>query len=85
VLAEYVVLAACRVTDPAKDGKNENLTLETFVESFRPDSQTGKRLNDLRQQMLVHRKKIEPARHKLIARADREVIRQGKRHGRANP
>ena len=84
VLAEYVVLAACRVTDPARDGKNENLTLETFVNSFGADSQTGKQLDELRQQMNAHRKKIEPARHKLIAHADREVIRQGKPLGLAS-
>jgi hypothetical protein len=84
VLAEYVVLAACRVTDPAKDGKNENLTLETFVNSFGAGSQTGKQLGELRQQMAAHRKNIEPARHKLIAHADREVIRQGKPLGLAS-
>jgi AbiU2 len=84
VLAEYVVLAACRVTDPAKDGKNENLTLETFVNSFGAGSQTGKQLDELRQQMVAHRKAIEPARHKLIAHADREVIRQGKPLGLAS-
>jgi len=84
VLPEYVVLAACRVTDPAKDGKNENLTIETFVNSFGAGSQTARQLDELRQQMLAHRKKIEPARHKLIAHADREVIRQGKPLGQAS-
>jgi HEPN superfamily AbiU2-like protein len=84
VLAEYVVLAACRVTDPAKDGRNENLTLETFVNTFGAGSQTGKQLDELRQQMLAHRKKVQPARHKLIAHADREAIRQGKSLGLAS-
>jgi hypothetical protein len=84
VLAEYVVLAACRVTDPAKDGKNENLTLETFVNSFGAGSQTGKHLDQLRQQMLAHRKKIERARNKFVAHADREAIRQGKPLGLAS-
>jgi hypothetical protein len=42
VLSEYVVLAACRITDPAKTGKRENLTLETFVDSFSPDSPSRK-------------------------------------------
>jgi hypothetical protein len=84
VLAEYTILAACRVTDPAKDGKNENLTLETFVNSFGAGSQTEKQLDALRQRMLAHRKKIQPARHKLIAHVDREVIRQGKPLGQAS-
>jgi hypothetical protein len=84
VLAEYVVLAACRVTDPAKDGKKENLTLETFVNSFGADSETGKQLDGLLQQMMVHRKTIELARNKLVAHADREVIRQGKPLGQAS-
>jgi hypothetical protein len=84
VLAEYVVLAACRVTDPAKDGKYENLTLETFVNSFPPNSQTFGQLEELRQRLIPHRKKIEPARNKLIAHADRDAIREDKPLGQAS-
>ena len=52
VLAEYVVLAACRITDPAKDGaKNENFTVEFFVNSFPPNSRTFTELEALRVKM----------------------------------
>jgi len=84
VLAEYVVLAACRITDPADDGRYENLTLETFVDSFAGGSQTAKQLDDLRRQMNTLREKIEPARNKLVAHADRDAIRQGKPLGQAS-
>jgi hypothetical protein len=84
VLAEYVILAACRITDPAEDGKNENLTLETFVNCFQPDSQTAKQLDALRQQMEQLSKKIRPARNKFIAHADRDAIREGKPLGMAS-
>ena len=79
VLSEYVVMAACRVTDPATDRQNnENFTVEMFVESFSSDPETYKRLDELHQRMKKLRKKIEPARHKLVAHADRETIRSGK-------
>jgi hypothetical protein len=84
VLAEYAVLAACRVTDPASDGRNENFTVETFVNSFPPNSTTAKHLDELAQQMAKLRQKILPARNKLVAHADREAIRQGKPLGQAS-
>jgi AbiU2 len=84
VLAEYVILAACRITDPAEDGKDENLTIETFINSFPADSQTSKQLDELRQRMEQLRKKIRPARNKLIAHADRDAIREGKPLGEAS-
>jgi hypothetical protein len=84
VLAEYVILAACRITDPANDGRNETFTIEMFVDSFPANSQTAKQLDDLRRQMDILRKKILPARNKLVAHADSEAIRQGKPLGQAS-
>lgn len=77
VLAEYVILAACRITDPANSGsKNENFTIEYFLESFPPHSPTFQQLEKLKQTMDKLRAKILPARNKLIAHADRDAIRK---------
>lgn len=75
VLAEYVVLAACRITDPANGGKN--FTIEYFVDSFSPNSPTFQQLEQFEQTMYKLRDKIKPARNKLIAHADRNAIRKG--------
>lgn len=84
VLAEYLILAACRITDPADDGRNENFTIAMFVDSFPANSPTSKQLDELARQMDGLRKKILPARNKLVAHADREAIRQGKALGQAS-
>jgi hypothetical protein len=84
VLAEYAVLSASRITDPAKNGsKNENFTVEFFVSSFPPQSQTFQQLDQLQQVMNKLRAKILPARNKFVAHADREAIRKGKPLGMA--
>jgi hypothetical protein len=84
VLAEYAVLAACRITDPANDGaKNENFTIEFFVNSFPTNSATFQQLDQLHQAMNKHRKTIKPARDKFVAHADREAIRKGQPLGMA--
>jgi AbiU2 len=65
-------------TDPANDGdKNENFTLEFFVNCFPPNSATFQQLDQFHQAMSKHRKKIKPARDKLVAHADRAAIRNG--------
>lgn len=85
VLAEYVILAASRVTDPAVDTrKNKNFTVEMFANGFSSDPETQKLLDALRERMWKLRKKIEPARHKLVAHADCETIRSGKAIGGAS-
>jgi hypothetical protein len=85
VLSEYLIIAACRITDPAKDGRsNENLTVEMFVNSFSSEPETFKQLNELHQRMQKLRAKIVPARNKLAAHADREAIRNGKPLGFAS-
>ncbi len=85
ILSEYLVIAACRITDAAVDvRKNENFTIELFVNDFVSDPDTYKQLDDLHQRMKKLRKKILPARHKLAAHADRETIRSGKPLGTAS-
>jgi AbiU2 len=75
VLAEYVVLAACRITDPANNGKN--FTIEYFVDCFSPNSTKFHELEQLEQIMYKLRDKIKPARNKLVAHADSNAIRKG--------
>jgi len=84
LLGEYLIIAACRVTDPASGGKNENFTVEMFVNALRSDPETFKRLDELHQRMKKLRKIILPARHKLAAHADRDTIRGGKPLGAAS-
>jgi len=58
-------------------GRRQNFTLELFTNSFPRESDTFKKLDDLQRRMNVLRQIILPARHKLGAHADRDVIRQG--------
>src|SRR5258706_11564712 len=55
-----------------------------FVNSFKSDPATFKQLDELRQRMKKLRDKIETARNKLAAHADREAIRAGKPLGEAS-
>jgi hypothetical protein len=85
LLTEYLVIAACRITDAAVDARNnENFTAELFVSDFSSDPETYKQLDELHQRVKKLRKKILPARHKLAAHADRDTIRDGKPLGAAS-
>jgi hypothetical protein len=80
VVCEYMVIAACRVTDPVDAGRGrQNFTLELFTNSFPSESETFKKLEELRRRMDTLRQVILPGRHKLGAHADRDVIRKGGR------
>jgi hypothetical protein len=83
-LTEIMIIAACRITDPAYSGGNENFTVELFANSFASDPDTYKQLDLLHQRMKTLRNKILPARHKLGAHADRDVIRNGQVLGTAS-
>ena len=78
VLRDYIVIAACRITDPVDAGRGrQNFTVELFRNSFPPESETFKKLDKFRRRMDKLRQKIQPARRKLGAHADRDVIRKG--------
>jgi hypothetical protein len=76
VFQEYVVIAACRITDPAKDPQgNKNFTVEMFVNNFAPETEAFKQLNALHQKMKPFREKIKVARRKLAAHSDVAAVR----------
>jgi hypothetical protein len=78
VLGDFIVIVACRITDQADAGRGrQNFTAELFVNSFPPESEAFKQLDALHKRMQRHRKIIEPARNKLGAHADRDVILKG--------
>jgi hypothetical protein len=78
VLGEFLVIAACRITDPMDAGRGrQNFTVELFTNSFLPESEAFKKLDELCRLMGKLREKILPTRHKLGAHADRDVIRKG--------
>jgi hypothetical protein len=78
VLGEFLVIAACRITDPVDAGRGrQNFTVELFTNNFPPESEAFKKLDALCRRMEKLRAKILPTRHKLGAHADRDVIRKG--------
>ena len=84
VLGEFLVNAACRVSERASDASgNENLTIELSLENFPPDSETHEKLGEYLATIKKHRRRVLPARNKLGAHADREVIRKGQPLGAA--
>ncbi len=85
VLGEFLVNAACRITEPASDQRgNQNFTVELFVNSFSSEPETFKELDLLRQRMMKLRNKILAARNKLGAHSDRAVILKGEPLGAAS-
>ena len=85
VLSEFLVIAACRITDPASDRRgNQNFTLELLTNSFPRDSEAFNKFNALCQRMMKLRTKILPARNKLGAHVDRAVILKGEPLGAAS-
>jgi hypothetical protein len=75
VFSEYMVLAVCRITDPADAGQGkENFTVELFAKNFAPDTEAFKKLAVPHKKMELFRAKIKRARHKLAAHADRAAV-----------
>ena len=75
---------ACRVTDPWTGRRgSENFVVELFTNAFVRVVPLHRELTQLQSSMDKHRSRIEKARHKLTAHADRETIKSGKPLGAA--
>lgn len=85
ILIEYVILQVCKVTDPVKQGANENQTAAFMLKhyDFQNEPQSLQRLIELCDRLKAFRQKVLPARNKLISHADREAIRAGVLLGKA--
>jgi hypothetical protein len=86
ILVEYIILQACRITDPPKDVKgNDNLTIAFLLTkcdlSGAPEKQ--ERVSELAASIDAFRKKLLPARHKRIAHADRNAAHDVESYGKA--
>ena len=80
MFVEYMILQVCKITDPAKDARNnDNHTVAFLLQhyDFSADPATVSRLASLADRLHAFRKKLIDARNKVISHADREAIRVG--------
>jgi AbiU2 len=81
MLKEYIILQACKITDPAHDvHNNDNHTIAFLLEryDFSSDPSISKRLTDLLASIRAFRDKLRSARNKLISHLDRDTILAGR-------
>jgi hypothetical protein len=83
VLRSQIILEACKITDPAVMRSHENLTIE-YVMTHLQDRKIIDRLKDRADRLHAFRKKIEPARNKIISHNDRDTILSGNALGGAS-
>ena len=82
VLNEYAILQVCKITDPARDIRNnDNHTIAFLLKHYGPlfssDPPMSRRLEDLHDSMRAFGEKLRPARNKLISHLDRDAILVG--------
>jgi phosphoenolpyruvate carboxylase len=65
-----IILAICRLSDPARSKYNENLSLETIIQK----TEFINKVNELYQEFINISKSFRKYRHKIIAHNDLEVI-----------
>jgi hypothetical protein len=80
ILIEYMILQVCKITDPAKDFRNNaNHTIAHFLQhfDFSEDRVLHERLKELSDKLHSFREKLLSARNKLISHSDRSAILSG--------
>jgi hypothetical protein len=87
LLIEHLILQICKITDEAKTGAHENLTVKFLIEKTIPfaASEEVKALNSLSGSIHAFRAKIVSARNKYIGHLDRASVLEGKPLGQASP
>ena len=70
ILVEYILLNMCKLTDPARSGKDDNLTVEYILEIIDEQKSRELGLDELSDKIHSIRKHIKPARNKIIAHND---------------
>jgi hypothetical protein len=70
ILVEYVLLQFSKITDPAKTGKNFNLTTNYVLHEIEWPERVKELLEAVNARLMGFRKYIEPARSKRVAHID---------------
>jgi hypothetical protein len=70
ILARYLVIHICRLTDPAGSGEKMNLTTNYIVKELRWPDDAHSRLVSSNELLMAFRAKLEPARNKRVAHTD---------------
>jgi hypothetical protein len=69
-LVEYALLQFSKITDPAKSGKNFNLTTNYILQELSWPEDIYQKLEQINARLMSFRKYIEPARSKRVAHID---------------
>jgi hypothetical protein len=81
VFRVYLILGVCRMTDPANQGKHQNLSVEFLLQhheqDFSSEPNIGNQLKEISDKIIAFGKKLRPVRDKLIAHSDRDTIKAG--------
>ena len=72
---EYHIVLVGRITDRAKTGEHENLTVDGLVESLRSLELLDDKIEEHASAVNVYRNKIEHSRNKLVVHRDTDSIR----------
>jgi AbiU2 len=70
ILIENLILQFTKITDPAKTGKNPNLTSNYVLEEISWPDDVRQNLQEVNQRLIAFRQYIEPARSKRVAHID---------------
>jgi hypothetical protein len=76
IYVDRIVINICKATDPAKQGKKENLSVEFLEEQARPlyGGAQGQTIISLKNRLVEIRNQIEPWRHKFAVHTDKPVV-----------
>lgn len=74
IIQHYLLLEFVKITDPAKNLKQENFTVENLIASIDWPDEIRQKLISLNHKTKCFRKHILAARHKLLAHMDKATI-----------
>jgi hypothetical protein len=77
ILIEYIVLQACKITDPARFRGRDNLTVETLNNALEDAQLLTEEIREHSQGVVRYREFLTEARNRLISHLDTEAVLDG--------
>ena len=76
LMHEYVILAVCRLTGPARTAAKDNLTTQRITKLLRETGTVNPEIEKLDAELREYGELLKPARDKIVAHSDLEVYRE---------